>query len=71
GATALFDPVAARGLVAAAFPSGAPRIAVDTEDDPVQRGVAAAIAASLRTVGIDATVRTHDPGEYVRLVAAG
>lgn len=71
GEACRFDPVAARGLVAAAFPSGAPRIAVDTEDDPVQRGVAAAIAASLRTVGIDATVRTHDPGEYVRLVAAG
>jgi ABC-type transport system substrate-binding protein len=65
------DPVRARALVAEAFPGGAPAVTVDTDDDPIQREVAAAIAADLRAVGIEATVRAHAADEYVALVARG
>lgn len=66
-----FDPGRARGLVAEVFPGGPPPVAVDTEDEPVQRAVAGAIAEGLRAVGIEATVRTHSPEEYAALVARG
>lgn len=66
-----FDQARARALVAEAFPGGPPPIAVDTEDEPVQRKVAAAIAAGLQAVGIQAAVRTHGPTDYAALVARG
>lgn len=66
-----FDPGRARALVAEAYPGGAPPLAVDTEDEPLQRSVATAIAEGLQAVGIPATVRTHSPGEYAALVARG
>lgn len=66
-----FDPGRARALVAEVFPAGAPSLAVDTEDEPVQRAVAGAIAGALQAVGITATVRTHSPADYAALVARG
>jgi ABC-type transport system substrate-binding protein len=67
-----YDPVAARALVAAAFPGRAPpAVMIDYDDDPTQELVAKAIAADLTAVGIRATLRGKPLAAYQAFAASG
>lgn len=66
------DPGRARRLLAEAFPDGrVPEIAIDFDDDDVQRAIAGAIQADLEAVGVPTRMRPHDFVDYGPFVVSG
>ncbi len=67
-----FDPAAARRLLAQAYPSGqVPAIAIDYDDDPIQRAIADEAIHELAEVGIPAQARPHPVDAYGAFLASG
>jgi ABC-type transport system substrate-binding protein len=67
-----FDAPSARRLLAEAFPNGqVPAIAIDYDDDPIQREIAAEVIRQLAAVGIPAQARPHSVDTYGAFLASG
>jgi oligopeptide transport system substrate-binding protein len=66
-----YDPAKAKELVAAAFGSSPPQVAIDYDEDPTQAMIAKEMQADLSAVGIPAIVRPHPPGEYLKFAVSG
>ncbi len=67
----VFDPGRARELLREVFGDRpVPEVQIDFDDNPTQQGVARAIQASLREVGIPAGLRPKAFSEYVQFVRA-
>jgi oligopeptide transport system substrate-binding protein len=72
GDSCAYDPVAAKALVAQAFPAGSvPTVEVDTDDDPADVALAGAVQASLAAVGVPANVVVKPFAEYQKFVTSG
>lgn len=66
------DPSESRRLLATVFPNGkVPPIAIDFDDDPIQRAVAREVQRELASVGIPALPRPHPVAEYSSFLALG
>ncbi len=66
------DPARARALVKEVFGDKTPpEVQIDFDDNPTQQGVARAIQANLKEVGIPAGLRPKPFSEYVKFVRAG
>lgn len=65
------DVERASQIVAAAFGSKPPRIAIDHLNDPASRAVARAIGNQLKEIGFDAVLRAHAPGDYLKVLREG
>ena len=71
GEVCRYDPEKARSLLKEAFPDKPPAINIDFDDDPTQRAVAEAVQANLRSVGINANIRPHAYGDYLKFALSG
>ncbi|HEX2191808.1 MAG TPA: ABC transporter substrate-binding protein [Acidimicrobiales bacterium] len=67
-----FDPERARALLKEAFGDGRPpEFAIDFDDNPTQAAVAEAMQANLKAVGINANLRPHAYGDYLKFALSG
>ena len=68
GTSCTFDRGHASSLLAGKFKGGLPSITIDLLSDPTSRLAAQAIARNLEAVGFKASLREHDPAEYLSLL---
>ncbi|HWC12194.1 MAG TPA: ABC transporter substrate-binding protein [Acidimicrobiales bacterium] len=67
-----FDPDRARALLEEAFGERPPpEFAIDFDDNPTQAAVAEAMQANLKAVGINAGLRPHAYGDYLKFALSG
>jgi ABC-type transport system substrate-binding protein len=67
-----FDPVRARALLNEAFAGRPPPdVQIDYDDNPTQAAVAEAMQANLKAVGINAGLRPHGYGDYLKFALSG
>ena len=67
-----YDPARARVLLGEVFSERPiPEIFIDYDEDPTQEALAQAMQASLKAVGIPATLRPHQYTEYLRFATSG
>lgn len=67
-----FDPAAARRFLAEVYPNGqVPAVAIDYDDDPIQRAIADEAIRELAAVGIPAQARPHPVDSYGAFLASG
>jgi ABC-type transport system substrate-binding protein len=67
-----YDPERARALLKEAFGDRPPpEFAIDFDDNPTQAAVAEAMQANLRAVGINAGLRPHAYGDYLKFALSG
>ena len=67
-----YDPERARALLKEAFGDRPPpQFAIDFDDNPTQAAVAEAMQANLKAVGINAGLRPHPYGDYLKFALSG
>ncbi len=72
GETCRFDPAKAKDLLKQAFGDAPPPdIQIDYDDNPTQEAVAEAMQANLKAVGVNAGLRPHVFGDYLKFAQSG